>query len=164
MFKILHIKVIKVKNKKLDNSSFASCVFSLGMKWKVKSCSERHLISQNYLMPSFLNGLIDSGMSGSEKEQQPVPVPHFCCRASVLKLINQIWRKTSPTEPRSNRNSCGLTGLTNVWFFSTFLMAIQKNLDLRKRKCDLRKNLDLRKIVATTNFLVHKLFDLGKIF
>ena len=39
---------------------------------------------------------------------------------------------------------------------------IQWNLDLRKP--DLRKNLDLRKIVGTTNFLVHKLFDLRKIF
>ena len=39
---------------------------------------------------------------------------------------------------------------------------IQYTLDLRKP--DLRKNLDLRKIVATTNFLVHKLFDLRKIF
>ena len=40
--------------------------------------------------------------------------------------------------------------------------ALQWNLDLRKP--DLRKNLDLRKIVATTDFLVHKLFDLRKIF
>ena len=39
---------------------------------------------------------------------------------------------------------------------------IQWNLDLRKP--DLRKNLDLRKIVGATNFLVHKLFDLIKIF
>ena len=39
---------------------------------------------------------------------------------------------------------------------------IQWNLDLRKP--DLRKNLDLRKIVGTTDFLVHKLFDLRKIF
>ena len=39
---------------------------------------------------------------------------------------------------------------------------VQWNLDLRKP--DLRKNLDLRKIVATTDFLVHKLFDLRKIF
>jgi hypothetical protein len=39
---------------------------------------------------------------------------------------------------------------------------VQWNLDLRKP--DLRKNLDLRRIVATTNFLVHKLFDLRKIF
>ena len=38
---------------------------------------------------------------------------------------------------------------------------IQYTLDLRKP--DLRKNLDLRKIVATTDFLVHKLFDLRKI-
>ena len=39
---------------------------------------------------------------------------------------------------------------------------LQWNLDLRKP--DLRKNFDLRKIVATTYFLVHKLFDLRKIF
>ena len=31
-------------------------------------------------------------------------------------------------------------------------------------KPDLRNNLDLRKIVATTDFLVHKLFDLRKFF
>ena len=37
---------------------------------------------------------------------------------------------------------------------------IQYTLDLRKP--DLRKNLDLRKIVATTDFLVQKLFDLRK--
>ena len=36
------------------------------------------------------------------------------------------------------------------------------NLDLRN--CDLKKNLDLRVIVATTDFLVHKMFDLRKIF
>ena len=41
-------------------------------------------------------------------------------------------------------------------------MLVQWNLDLRKP--DLRKNLDLRKIVGTTDFLVHKLFDLRKIF
>ena len=40
--------------------------------------------------------------------------------------------------------------------------SIQWNLDLRKP--DLRKNLDLRKIVGTTDFLAHKLFDLRKIF
>ena len=39
---------------------------------------------------------------------------------------------------------------------------LQWNLDLRKP--DLRKNLNLRKIVGTTDFLVHKLFDLRKIF
>ena len=37
---------------------------------------------------------------------------------------------------------------------------VQYTLDLRKP--DLRKNLYLRKIVATTDFLVHKLFDLRK--
>ena len=39
---------------------------------------------------------------------------------------------------------------------------LQYCLDIRKP--DLRKNLDLRKIVAKTDFLVHKLFDLRKIF
>ena len=39
---------------------------------------------------------------------------------------------------------------------------VQWNLDLRKP--DLRKNLDLRKIVSATDFLVHKLFALRKIF
>ena len=39
---------------------------------------------------------------------------------------------------------------------------VQWNLDLRKP--DLRKNLDLRKIVGATDFLVQKLFDLRKIF
>ena len=37
---------------------------------------------------------------------------------------------------------------------------VQWKLNLRKP--DLRKNLDLRKIVATTDFLVHKLFDFLK--
>jgi hypothetical protein len=36
-------------------------------------------------------------------------------------------------------------------------LTVQWNLDLRKP--DLRKNLDLRKIAGTTDFLVHKLFD-----
>ena len=45
---------------------------------------------------------------------------------------------------------------TNAWKY-----VLQYTLDLRKS--DLRKNLDLRKIVATTDFLVHKLFDLRKI-
>ena len=43
-----------------------------------------------------------------------------------------------------------------------FVIPVEWNIDLRKP--DLRKNLDLRKIVLTTDFLVHKLFDLGKIF
>ena len=47
-------------------------------------------------------------------------------------------------------------------FDPVFNRPVQWNLDLRKP--DLRKNLDLRKIVGTTNFLVHKLFDLRKIF
>ena len=47
--------------------------------------------------------------------------------------------------------------LNNRIIFLYFSL-IQWNIDLRKP--DLRKNLDLRKIVGTTDFLVHKLFDL----
>ena len=43
-----------------------------------------------------------------------------------------------------------------------FLFYVQYTLDLRKP--NLRKNLDLRKIIATTDFLVRKLFDKRKIF
>ena len=59
-----------------------------------------------------------------------------------------------------NRNQ-KKNSLKNINLGATFLF-IQWNLDLRKP--DLRKNLDLRKIVGTTDFLVHKLFDLRKIF
>ena len=45
---------------------------------------------------------------------------------------------------------------------STAIYLLQWNLDLRKP--DLRKNLDWRIIVGATNFLVHKLFELRKIF
>ena len=39
---------------------------------------------------------------------------------------------------------------------------VQWNLDLRKP--EVRKNLDLRKIVPTTKILEHRLFDFRKIF
>jgi len=51
---------------------------------------------------------------------------------------------------------------SQVGKYLALLLVVQWNLDLRKP--DLRKNLDLRKIVGTTDFLVHKLFDLRKIF
>ena len=41
-------------------------------------------------------------------------------------------------------------------------LLLQWNLDLRKP--DLRKDLDLRKIVAKNDFLIHKLFELRTIF
>ena len=50
----------------------------------------------------------------------------------------------------------------SLYYSSVFLRnLLQYALNLRKP--DLRKNLDLRKIVVTTDFLVHKLFDLRKI-
>ena len=61
-----------------------------------------------------------------------------------------------------------LFAFSSIAMMSSFFLAdtannlLQRNLDLRNR--DLRKNLDLRKIVGTTDFLLHKLFDLRKIF
>ena len=63
----------------------------------------------------------------------------------VRQSRNNLFKPTFP--PKNERTNSTL---------------LQWNLDLRKP--DLRKNLDLRKIVCTTNFLVHKLFDLRKIF
>ena len=57
---------------------------------------------------------------------------------------------------------CDLLGKSGFQYYKLALILVQWNLDLRKP--DLRKNLDLRKIDGTTNFLVHKLFDLRKIF
>ena len=50
----------------------------------------------------------------------------------------------------------GFWGRILILFFSQPLLQVQWNLDLRKPY--------LRKIVATTDWLVHKLFDLIKIF
>ena len=55
-----------------------------------------------------------------------------------------------------------LAGATLTSAKTIFFLKIQYTLDLRKP--DLRKNLDLRKIAGATDFLVHKLFDLRKIF
>ena len=62
----------------------------------------------------------------------------------------------------TSKYSYGVVGckLSKVVF--SWNLEVQWNLDLRKP--DLRKNLDLRKIVGTNDFLVHKLFDLRKIF
>ena len=76
---------------------------------------------------------------------------------------------TGPVEPGLMGEETTVCPLTPPTFsrtrsktFSLKNLLIQWNLDLRKP--DLRKNLDLRKIVGTTDFLVHKLFDLRKIF
>ena len=71
----------------------------------------------------------------------------------ILLPLRTIYFQTFQCEtPCSNKN------------INTYLLnfIVQWNLDLRKP--DLRKNLDLRKIVGTTDFLVHNLFDLRKIF
>ena len=47
-------------------------------------------------------------------------------------------------------------------FLKILNVLLQMNIDLRN--CNLRKNIDLRKIVPTTKILVYKWFDLRKIF
>ena len=67
-------------------------------------------------------------------------------------------KKTKPSKAFLEYNK----GKIARHLLQSIVYIIQYCLDLRKP--DLRKNLDLRKIVATTDFLVHKLFDLRKIF
>ena len=80
------------------------------------------------------------------------------------KRYDTMFENESKTEQDCAINVFYLLDLGNlVEIIRTIvLFIIQYCLDLRKP--DLRKNLDLGKIVATTDFLVHKLFDLRKIF
>ena len=48
--------------------------------------------------------------------------------------------------------------LIHVFILQSFPLLVTFNV------FEIRKNLDLRKIVGATDFLVHKLFDLRKIF
>ena len=79
--------------------------------------------------------------------------------------MHYILKKSTQTKSfKIYFNTCLLIKHTN-WIIEYLFddrLLVQWNLDLRKP--DLRKNLDLRKIVGTTDFLVHKLFDLKKIF
>ena len=77
-------------------------------------------------------------------------------RASDDKICSDAY----PNYIKSNVNSTLFS--LRIIHVSENTNYVQWNLDLRKP--DLRKNLDLRKIVGTTDFLVHKLFDLRKIF
>ena len=73
------------------------------------------------------------------------------------------------------RNTClysrfygNFLGELNSKIMGTLIFIVQWKLDLKKpdlrKNLNLGKNLDLRKIVATIDFLVHKLFDLKNIF
>ena len=88
--------------------------------------------------------MIDSSASGDFIRKN---ISYLKKRKEILNIINSLVPKYSQTI------------LVPKKFFG---FQVQYCLDLRKP--DLRKNLDLRKIVATTDFLVHKLFDLRKIF
>ena len=76
-------------------------------------------------------------------------VYYVCTRLN--KKIQKILLKNDNKPKRGSFLAIFCSGLLLQW-----------NLDLRKP--NLRKNLDLRKIVAATDFLVHKLFDLRKTF
>ena len=104
----------------------------------------------------------------SEKEMRDFFLPEAKC-VSVKVILNRDGRPSGDaiaafegqeeveSAMKKDREHLG----TRFIVLSRYIL-IQWNLDLRKP--DLRKNLDLRKIVATTDFLVHKLFDLRKIF
>ena len=76
---------------------------------------------------------------------------------SVVIYISSSQKYLQWFEEKGNKNAQKIQ--INV---VSLLSVVQYTLDLRKP--DLRKNLDLRKIVGATDFLEHKLFDLRKIF
>ena len=82
------------------------------------------------------------------------------CTRNVKVIPNLIFRD-GPLRLRITKLVCRENLIAFVPVFE-YRKKIQINLDLRNS--DLRKNLDLRMIVATTNILVYKLLDLRKIF
>ena len=83
------------------------------------------------------------------------------CTRNVKVIPNLIFRD-GPLRLRITKLVCRENLIAFVPVFEYRKKIVQINLDLRN--CDLRKNLDLSKIVATTKILVHKLLDLRKIF
>ena len=85
------------------------------------------------------------------------------CGFFVLDILIRIFRVTWMDTPDIPRKFADLRERHSLWIIMCFtVLLVRWNLDLRIP--DLRKHLDLRKIVATTDFLAHKLFDLRKIF
>ena len=82
------------------------------------------------------------------------------CTRNVKVIPNLIFRD-GPLRLRITKLVCRENLIAFVPVFE-YRKKIQINLDLRNS--DLRKNLDLRMIVATTNILVYKLLDLRKVF
>ena len=71
-----------------------------------------------------------------------------------MKLFNAL---------KTNLAHCDEKKLLTSLSFQQNGIVLQIQYTLGLRKPELRKNLDLRKIVSATDFLVHKLFDLRKI-
>ena len=122
-----------------------------------------------------------SFFGGNRRHQKPFQIylTFRTCNFTVIGVYNFTCSAPSYWFCRfgwPGRLCTALSTKTRLFCFCTtttfplfaFLQKNQKfliakwNPDLRKP--DLRKNLDLRKIVGTTDFLVHKLFDLRKIF
>ena len=82
------------------------------------------------------------------------------CTRNVKVIPNLIFRD-GPLRLRITKLVCRENLIAFVPVFEN-RKKIQISLGLRN--CDFRKNLDLRKIVAATKILVHKLLDLRKIF
>ena len=79
-----------------------------------------------------------------------------------LQTVNFFYYVENCTHCYFTRLNLKKWGHSNFAFQQFLAKLVQWTLDLRET--DLRKKLDLRKIVDTTDFLVHKLFDLRKIF
>ena len=124
------------------------------------------------LLPNLWTIFSHSYLSGTSAFYGRKNIAQFWAGSSngIILICRSYIDMIVKVNSKLNKNACcSITELRSVKIvhFNELLrvcctMQIQWNLHLRKP--DLRKNLDLRKIVGTTNFLVHKLFDLRKIF
>ena len=83
----------------------------------------------------------------------------FCKKMSKVQSIQRNFENYIPYAHHYKAVSCTYI-LYSIFSATYILQRLILQYALYLRKPDFRKNLDQRKIVATTNFLAHKLFDL----
>ena len=107
--------------------------------------------------------MLDLSFEFSNYSKEKIELKKHCADAPQGRWNKGgMGRLPFPLNFGKNEQNLACSIKVHLFWESHNILFVQWNLDLRKP--DLRKNLDLRKIVGTTDFLVHKLFDLRKIF
>ena len=152
------------------NLSYVQCYVTFCINWRVKKYIWRNLT----LILTF-TASATAASAASPNHQQQLYAGSSTLGNSLGHYASLGGSRSAATSPVGGASG---TYLQSGAYLVCFMVArgalapailknrLQINLDLRN--CDLRKNLDLRKIVATTKILVsmylHKLFDSRKVF